>query len=84
MAISLGPHGITCNAVLPGTVETDINRDQLAEPEVRSYWERRAPLGRIGMPEDITGPVVFFASDDSAWCSGSLLVVDGGVSANLQ
>jgi L-rhamnose 1-dehydrogenase len=84
MAISLGPYGITCNAVLPGTVETDINRDQLADPEVRDYWSRRAPLGRIGVPEDITGPVVFFASDDSAWCTGSLLVVDGGVSANLQ
>lgn len=84
MAISLGPYGITCNAVLPGTVETDINRDQLADPEVRDYWSRRAPLGRVGVPEDITGPVVFFASDDSAWCTGSLLIVDGGVSANLQ
>jgi L-rhamnose 1-dehydrogenase len=84
MAISLGPYGITCNAVLPGTVETDINRDQLADPEVRAYWSRRAPLGRVGVPEDITGPVVFFASDDSAWCTGSLLIVDGGVSANLQ
>jgi len=84
MAISLGPYGITCNAVLPGTVETDINRDQLADPEVRAYWSQRAPLGRIGVPEDITGPVVFFASDDSAWCTGSLLIVDGGVSANLQ
>lgn len=84
MAISLGPYGITCNAVLPGTVETDINREQLADPEVRAYWSRRAPLGRVGVPEDITGPVVFFASDDSAWCTGSLLIVDGGVSANLQ
>jgi L-rhamnose 1-dehydrogenase len=84
MAISLGPYGITCNAVLPGTVETDINREQLSDPEVRAYWARRAPLGRVGVPEDITGPVVFFASDDSAWCTGSLLIVDGGVSANLQ
>ncbi len=84
MAISLGPHGITCNAVLPGTVETDINREALAAPEFRDYWSRRAPLGRIGQPEDIAGPAVFFASDDSAWCTGSLLVVDGGTSVNLQ
>jgi L-rhamnose 1-dehydrogenase len=84
MAISLGPHGITCNAVLPGTVETDINRDVLADPDVRAYWSKRAPLGRIGTPEDIAGPVVFFASDDSAWCTGAMLVVDGGVSVNLQ
>ncbi len=84
MAISLGPHGITCNAVLPGTVETDINRDALSEPSVRDYWSHRAPLGRIGQPEDIAGPALFFASDDSAWCTGALLVVDGGVSVNLQ
>jgi L-rhamnose 1-dehydrogenase len=84
MAISLGPYGITCNAVLPGTVETDINRKELSDPAVRDYWSRRAPLGRIGMPEDVAGPVVFFASDDSAWCTGALLVVDGGVSVNLQ
>jgi len=84
MAISLGPHGITCNAVLPGTVETDANRNVLADPEVRAYWSRRAPLGRLGTPEDVAGPVLFFASDDSAWCTGAMLVVDGGTSVNLQ
>lgn len=84
MAISLGPHGITCNAVLPGTVETDINRDALSDPEVRDDWANRAPLRRLGQPEDIAGPVLFFASDDSAWCTGAMLVVDGGTSVNLQ
>jgi L-rhamnose 1-dehydrogenase len=84
MAISLGPHGITCNAVLPGTVETDINRDALADPAVRAYWSQRAPLGRLGQPEDIAGPALFFATDDSAWCTGAMLVVDGGTSVNLQ
>ncbi len=84
MAISLGPHGITCNAVLPGTVETDINREVLADPAARAYWSQRAPLGRLGQPEDIVGPVLFFATDDAAWCTGALLVVDGGASVNLQ
>ena len=84
MAISLGPYGITCNAVLPGTVETDINRETLSDPEVRAYWLQRGPIGGLGKPEDIAGPVLFFASDDSAWCTGSMLVVDGGVSVNLQ
>jgi L-rhamnose 1-dehydrogenase len=84
MAISLGRYGITCNAVLPGTIETDINRESLADPAMRDYWCRRTPLGRIGQPEDITGPVLFFASDDSAWCTGSMLVVDGGTAVNLQ
>ncbi|MBC7243681.1 MAG: SDR family oxidoreductase [Anaerolineae bacterium] len=84
MAIALGPYGITCNAVLPGTVETDINRHVLAQPEVRAYWEKRAPLGGIGRPEDIAGPVLFFASDDANWCTGAMLVVDGGTSVFLQ
>jgi L-rhamnose 1-dehydrogenase len=84
MAISLGPYGITCNVVLPGTVVTDINREALADPAVRDYWSKRAPLGRLGQPEDIVGPVLFFAGDDSGWCTGSTLVVDGGVSVNLQ
>ena len=84
MAISLGPHGITVNAVLPGTVETDINREALVDPAARDYWSQRAPLGRLGQPEDIAGPVLFFATDDSAWCTGALLVVDGGTSVNLQ
>ena len=84
MAISLGPHGITCNAVLPGTVETDLNRAALADPVARSYWSKRAPLGRLGQPEDIAGPVIFFTSDDAAWCTGAMLVVDGGTSVNLQ
>ena len=84
MAISLGPYGITCNVVLPGTVETDINREALADSRVRDYWSKRAPLGRLGRPEDVAGPVLFFASDDSEWCTGSMLVVDGGTSVNLQ
>lgn len=84
MAIALGPYGITCNAVLPGTVETDVNRHILAETGVREYWEKRAPLRRLGEPEDIAGPALFFASDDSEWCTGSMLVVDGGTIVNLQ
>ena len=84
MAISLGPHGITVNAVLPGTIETDINRDALADPATREYWSKRAPLGRLGQPDDIAGPALFFATDDAAWCTGAMLVVDGGTSVNLQ
>ncbi len=84
MAISLGPHGITCNAVLPGPIETDINREDLADEEKRSYFIERTPLRRIGQPEDVVGPVLFFASDDANWCTGSTLVVDGGILVNFQ
>jgi len=83
LAVSLAPHGITCNAVLPGAVETELNRSVMEDPATRRQWERRAPLGRLGTPDDIAGPVLFLASDDAAWCSGSLLVVDGATSATL-
>ena len=83
MAISLGPYGITCNAVLPGPIATDINRADLT-PEKREYFRQRTPIKGIGDPEDLIGPVLFFASDDAAYCSGARLVVDGGIVVNFQ
>lgn len=84
MAISLGKYGIRCNAILPGPIETDINREDLAQPAKREYFIKRTPLGRIGQPEDVVGPVLFFATDDSAWCTGATLVCDGGILINFQ
>ena len=84
IAIALGPHGITCNVVMPGPVETDINKEDLADVKKREYFINRTPLRRIGQPEDIVGPVMFFASDDVAWCTGSTLVADGGIVVNFQ
>ena len=83
MAISLGQYGITCNAVLPGPIATDINREDLT-PEKREYFRQRTPIKGIGDPEDVVGPVLFFASDEAAYCSGSRLVVDGGIVVNFQ
>ena len=84
MAIALGPYGITCNAVAPGTIVTDANREFLgANREWREKAIARTPLRRLGTPEDVAGPMVFFASDDAAYCTGSILVVDGGILVNL-
>jgi L-rhamnose 1-dehydrogenase len=83
LAVSLAPHGIRCNAVLPGAIETDLNRSVMSNPETRRHWESRAPLGRLGRTSDVAGPTLFFASDEAALCTGSLLVVDGGTSACL-
>jgi L-rhamnose 1-dehydrogenase len=84
MAISLGPYGITCNSVLPGTIRTDINRQQLADEEVRRRTIDRIPLGRLGEPQDVAGPVVFLATDEACYMSGAELLVDGGAFANFQ
>lgn len=84
-AVALGRHRIRCNAILPGTIETAINRDDLADPAKRAAMQRRIPLGRLGCPDDLGGPVVFFAADSlSGYCTGSALLVDGGLFVNLQ
>ena len=83
-AVALGRHGIRCNSVLPGTIATDINKDDLADPAKREYMEGRIPLGRLGQPEDIGGAVAFLASDMAAYITGAALLVDGGAFVNLQ
>jgi L-rhamnose 1-dehydrogenase len=83
-AIALGKYGIRCNSVLPGTILTDINKDDLADLEKRRYMESRVPLGRLGAPEDLAGPIVFLASDLASYVTGAALLVDGGMFVNLQ
>ena len=86
IAIAVGKNGITANAVLPGTVVTDINRFQLEEenPELKEYFIKRTPIGRLAEPKDIANAVLFFASDEAEAVSGATLIVDGGMSVNLQ
>lgn len=86
ISIALGKYGITCNAVLPGCILTDINREQILrrKPALKAYFLKRIPLRRLGKPDDLAGAFLFFASEDSAYCTGSTLVVDGGIVVNLQ
>ncbi|WP_076068878.1 SDR family NAD(P)-dependent oxidoreductase [Sphingomonas montana] len=83
-AIALGKYGIRCNSVLPGTILTDINKDDLADDAKRQYMESRVPLGRLGAPDDLVGPIMFLASDLAAYVTGASLLVDGGMFVNLQ
>jgi L-rhamnose 1-dehydrogenase len=84
-AVALGPHGIRCNALLPGTVRTQLNEEDLADDKKRGYMEGRIPLGRTGVPADLAGPAVFLACDElSGYVTGAQLLVDGGLFVNLQ
>jgi len=83
-AIALGRHGIRCNSVLPGTILTDINKDDLADLDKRDRMAARVPLGRLGEPDDLAGPIVFLASDMARYVTGAALLVDGGAFVNLQ
>ena len=83
-AIALGRHSIRCNSVLPGTILTDINKDDLADEDKRARMAARVPLGRLGEPDDLAGPIVFLASDLAKYVTGAALLVDGGAFVNLQ
>jgi L-rhamnose 1-dehydrogenase len=84
LAVALGKYGIRCNAVLPGTIETDLNKQDLADPKKRTAMAGRVPLGRLGAPEDLAGPAIFLASDMARYVNGAALLVDGGMLVNLQ
>jgi L-rhamnose 1-dehydrogenase len=83
-AIALGKHNIRCNSVLPGTILTEINKDDLADTEKRDRMAARVPLGRLGEADDLAGPIVFLASDMAKYVTGAALLVDGGAFVNLQ
>ena len=83
-AIALGPYGIRCNSVMPGTIATDLNREDLASPEKLAYMKGRIPLGRLGQPAEVADVVVFLASDMARYVTGAAILVDGGLFVNLQ
>lgn len=74
-------HGITVNAIAPTFVDTPQVASLLADPEFKAGLVARVPLGRIGTTDDLVGPVIFFASDASAFVTGQMLMIDGGLTA---
>ncbi|KAI8819883.1 short-chain dehydrogenase/reductase-like protein SDR [Fimicolochytrium jonesii] len=83
-ACALGNYNIRCNALLPGTIKTQLNEKDLDDDAKRKYMEGRIPLGRTGVPNDLAGPAVFLGSDLSGYVTGAQLLVDGGLFVNLQ
>jgi NAD(P)-dependent dehydrogenase (short-subunit alcohol dehydrogenase family) len=77
MAMELGPHGITVNAIAPGYFETDMNSGFLRSATGQALISR-IPLGRSGRPEDLDGALLLLASDAGAYINGVVLPVDGG------
>ncbi|CAG8951577.1 hypothetical protein HYFRA_00007493 [Hymenoscyphus fraxineus] len=85
LAVALGPHKIRCNALLPGTIKTQLNEEDLRDEEKRRYMEKRIPLGRTGETGDMVGPAVFLGCEElSGYVNGAQLLVDGGLFVNLQ
>jgi gluconate 5-dehydrogenase len=80
LADDWGSHGITVNCLAPGWFRTEQNKVMYEDREWVEYLTDRIPLKRPGRPGDLDGTVVFLASDASAYMTGQILLVDGGIS----
>ena len=80
LADDWGVHGITVNCLAPGWFRTEQNKVMYEDKEWVEYLTDRIPLKRPGQPGDLDGAVVFLASDASAYVTGQILLVDGGIS----
>lgn len=78
MALELAPHGIRVNAISPGAIETPMIDPLKSDPKTMEGTLARVPLHRTGKPEEVSNLVLFLASDNSSYMTGSTVVIDGG------
>ena len=81
LAIEWARHGVTVNAIAPGYVTTDLNRAALTDETIGGKLVKSIPLRRFGEPAEIGPLVVYLASPDAGFVTGSVMVIDGGQSA---
>lgn len=82
LAVEWAASGIRVNSIAPGYVLTDLTREIIErEPELEAGWVALIPQGRMATPEDLTGLVVFLASETSSYLTGQQIVIDGGYTA---
>ena len=79
LAVEWGRKGIRANCIAPGLIKTDFAKALWENEGLRTAFEKKTPLGRIGEPDDIAGAAVFLASDAARYMTGQALVVDGGL-----
>ncbi len=78
MAVDLGKYGITVNYLQPGSIVTRLSEPFMDDPDFKAYWEAKAPIGRLGQPEEVAAAALFLASAESQFVSGVGFNVDGG------
>ena len=80
-AIQYANEGIRCNSVHPGPIDTDMIQDSITEPSTLTERMKLLPMGRFGTPEEVAFGVLYLASDEASFVTGSELVIDGGHTA---
>jgi len=83
LAMACGRHGITCNGIAPGFIETPMIRPLTDDTTRTAYVVDRTPLGRLGQPADIAAVTAFLASDEAGFVTGTMVTSDGGLTAGL-
>ena len=85
LAVEWGPHGVTVNAIAPGYMITpdNMNTPLRADPEQHDRFAQRTALRRWGQADELDGAVVYLASNASAYCTGHVLIVDGGMTVKI-
>jgi NAD(P)-dependent dehydrogenase (short-subunit alcohol dehydrogenase family) len=81
VALDYAKQGIRCNAVCPGLVDTPMAAELISNPERMTQVMQAYPVGRPGTPEEVAKLVLYLASDESSWVTGSLYPIDGGLTA---
>jgi gluconate 5-dehydrogenase len=78
LAVEWAPYGILVNAIAPGWIPTEANEAGISKPQNRERMEKSTPLGRLGLPEEIRGAVIYLASPAASYVTGTMLSIDGG------
>ena len=82
IAVEYARSNIRCNCVNPGIINSGMIKPYLDDPEARKILEDRLPLNRVGEPVDVANAVLYLASDEANWITGTILNVDGGKTAS--
>ena len=77
-ALSLAPYGIRVNAVGPGSIDTDMLKSVLKDPQLKKGMLSRTPLGRVGTVDEVAAVVAFLASQEASYITGQTIYADGG------
>jgi 3-oxoacyl-[acyl-carrier protein] reductase len=81
IAVEYARKNIRCNCINPGIINSGMIKPYLDDPQARKILEEKSPLARIGEPEDVANAVLYLASDEANWVTGTILNIDGGKSA---